>query len=83
MRRLAEIAFRAVLRVDLTGVFLTSREASRAMKAQQSGRISNIASVLGLVPMRLGPPDGPPAAPAARATGARAMAIRAARLRFR
>jgi 3-oxoacyl-[acyl-carrier protein] reductase len=46
-------AWEALLKVDLTGVFLMSREASRAMKTQQAGRIINIASVLGLVPMRL------------------------------
>ena len=43
----------ALLRIDLTGVFLMSREVSRAMKAQNGGRIINIASVLGLVPARL------------------------------
>ncbi len=46
-------AWDALLKVDLTGVFLMSRETSRAMKTQKSGRIINIASVLGLVPMRL------------------------------
>jgi 3-oxoacyl-[acyl-carrier protein] reductase len=43
----------ALLRIDLTGLFLMSREASRAMKTQKSGRIVNIASVLGMVPARL------------------------------
>ena len=46
-------AWDALLKVDLTGVFLMSREVSRAMMAQKSGRIINIASVLGLVPARL------------------------------
>ena len=46
-------AWDALLKVDLTGVFLMSRAASRAMIAQKSGRIINIASVLGLVPARL------------------------------
>jgi NAD(P)-dependent dehydrogenase (short-subunit alcohol dehydrogenase family) len=46
-------AWDALLRIDLTGLFLMSREASRAMKTQKSGRIVNIASVLGLVPARL------------------------------
>jgi 3-oxoacyl-[acyl-carrier protein] reductase len=46
-------AWDALLKVDLTGLFLMSREVSRAMKAQKSGRIINIASVLGLVPARL------------------------------
>ena len=42
-----------VLQVDLTGLFLMSREASRAMLRHKSGRIINIASVAGLVPLRL------------------------------
>lgn len=42
-----------LLAVDLTGVFLMSRAAIPHLKAAQSGRIINIASVLGLVPMRL------------------------------
>jgi 3-oxoacyl-[acyl-carrier protein] reductase len=42
-----------MLRIDLTGVFLMSQAVARAMKAAKSGRIVNIASVLGLVPMRL------------------------------
>lgn len=46
-------AWDALLKVDLTGVFLMTREVSRAMIAQKSGRIVNIASVLGLVPARL------------------------------
>ena len=46
-------AWDALLRIDLTGLFLVSREVSRVMKAQKTGRIVNIASVLGLVPARL------------------------------
>ncbi len=46
-------AWNALLKIDLTGLFLVSREVSRAMKAQKSGRVINIASVLGLVPARL------------------------------
>ena len=46
-------AWDALLRIYLTGLFLMSREASRAMKTQKSGRIVNIASVLGMVPARL------------------------------
>ena len=42
-----------VLKVDLTGVFLVSRAVSAAMIRQNSGRIINIASVVGLVPLRL------------------------------
>ena len=45
-----------ILKVDLTGVFLVSRAAARQMVAQKSGRIINIASVLGLVPARLQSP---------------------------
>jgi len=42
-----------ILNVDLTGLFLASRAASRVMIERKSGRIINIASVLGLVPARL------------------------------
>ena len=42
-----------MLRIDLTGVFRVSRAVVPHMKARKSGRIINIASVLGLVPMRL------------------------------
>src|SRR5207244_10040057 len=42
-----------ILDVDLNGVFNMSRAASRIMVAQGSGRIINIASIAGLVPLRL------------------------------
>ena len=42
-----------ILKVDLTGLFLMSRAASQPMLAQGSGRIINIASIAGLVPLRL------------------------------
>jgi len=42
-----------ILKVDLNGLFFVSRAAARKMLAQKSGRIINIASVLGLVPARL------------------------------
>ncbi len=43
-----------LLAVDLTGVYSMSRAASRAMLRQNTGgRIINIASVVGLVPLRL------------------------------
>ncbi|HLJ53850.1 MAG TPA: glucose 1-dehydrogenase [Chthonomonadaceae bacterium] len=42
-----------ILRVDLTGAFLMSQAACEPMLRQQSGRIINIASVAGLVPLRL------------------------------
>ncbi len=42
-----------VLRVDLTGLFLMSKAAAGVMLAQGGGRIVNIASVGGLVPLRL------------------------------
>ncbi len=42
-----------ILQVDLTGVFLVSKFASRPMLEHRSGRIINIASVMGLVPARL------------------------------
>jgi len=39
--------------IDLNGLFLVSKAAARVMVQQGSGRIINIASVLGLVPARL------------------------------
>jgi 3-oxoacyl-[acyl-carrier protein] reductase len=42
-----------MLAIDLTGVFLMSRAVVPHMQTQKSGRIVNVASVLGLVPMRL------------------------------
>ena len=42
-----------ILNVDLTGLFLASRAASRVMIERKSGRIINISSVLGVVPARL------------------------------
>lgn len=42
-----------VLAVDLTGLFEVSRAAATVMRAQKSGRIINIASIAGLVPLRL------------------------------
>ena len=42
-----------ILSVDLTGLFLVSRAASRVMLERKSGRIINISSVLGVVPARL------------------------------
>lgn len=45
-----------ILRVDLTGLFLVSKEAASSMIPQGSGRIINVASVAGLVPLRLQSP---------------------------
>lgn len=42
-----------LLSVDLTGLYEVSRFAARAMRAQGTGRIINIASIVGLVPLRL------------------------------
>jgi 3-oxoacyl-[acyl-carrier protein] reductase len=42
-----------ILQVDLTGLFLVSKSASAIMLRQGSGRIINIASVAGVVPLRL------------------------------
>jgi 3-oxoacyl-[acyl-carrier protein] reductase len=42
-----------ILAVDLTGVYEVSRAAARIMRGQKSGRIINIASIVGLVPLRL------------------------------
>jgi len=42
-----------ILAVDLTGLYEMSREAAKVMKKQGGGRIVNIASIVGLVPLRL------------------------------
>jgi 3-oxoacyl-[acyl-carrier protein] reductase len=42
-----------LLSVDLTGVYEVSRVAARVMRGQGAGRIINIASIVGLVPLRL------------------------------
>jgi 3-oxoacyl-[acyl-carrier protein] reductase len=42
-----------LLSVDLTGVYEVSRVAARTMRQQGAGRIINIASIVGLVPLRL------------------------------
>ncbi len=42
-----------ILAVDLTGLYEVSRASASRMKSQKSGRIINIASIAGLVPLRL------------------------------
>jgi NAD(P)-dependent dehydrogenase (short-subunit alcohol dehydrogenase family) len=42
-----------ILAVDLTGVFEVSRQAAAILKRQRSGRIINVASIAGIVPLRL------------------------------
>lgn len=42
-----------ILEVDLTGLYEVSRKVATQMRQQNSGRIINIGSVVGLVPMRL------------------------------
>ena len=42
-----------ILAVDLTGLYEVSKFSARVMLAQSSGRIINIASIAGLVPLRL------------------------------
>ena len=42
-----------ILSVDLTGLFEVSQAVARVMKQQRSGKIINIASIAGLVPLRL------------------------------
>jgi len=42
-----------ILNVDLTGLYLVSKVVAGVMRSQGSGRIVNIASVAGLVPLRL------------------------------
>src|SRR4051812_18868011 len=45
--------WRRILEVDLTGVFVTSRAVVPAMLQNSGGRIINISSIAGLVPLRL------------------------------
>ena len=45
-----------LLAVDLTGLFVVSKAAARVMRKQPGGRIINIASIAGLVPLRLQSP---------------------------
>jgi NAD(P)-dependent dehydrogenase (short-subunit alcohol dehydrogenase family) len=42
-----------ILAVDLTGVYEVSQAAAKAMRERKAGRIINIASIAGLVPLRL------------------------------
>lgn len=42
-----------ILAVDLTGLYEMSKAAAAVMRGQKSGRIVNIASIAGLVPLRL------------------------------
>jgi NAD(P)-dependent dehydrogenase (short-subunit alcohol dehydrogenase family) len=42
-----------ILAVDLTGVYEVSQAAAKVMRRQKAGRIINIASIAGLVPLRL------------------------------
>src|SRR5581483_4141047 len=42
-----------LLSLDLPGVYEVSRVAARVMRTQGAGRIINIASIVGLVPLRL------------------------------
>src|SRR5258707_5783539 len=42
-----------ILAVDLTGLYDVSRLGAQIMRSQGSGRIINIASIVGLVPLRL------------------------------
>lgn len=42
-----------ILDVDLNGLFMVSKEVAAVMRSQGSGRIVNIASVVGIVPLRL------------------------------
>jgi 3-oxoacyl-[acyl-carrier protein] reductase len=45
--------WRRIIDVDLTGLYLVSKAAARIMRKQRSGRIINISSVAGIVPLRL------------------------------
>jgi NAD(P)-dependent dehydrogenase (short-subunit alcohol dehydrogenase family) len=48
-----EEEWQRILDVDLRGVFLVSRAVAQVMRRQKAGRIINIASIAGLVPLRL------------------------------
>ena len=52
-RRVPRDEWDRILAVDLTGLYEVSRAAARVMRARGSGRIINIASIVGLVPLRL------------------------------
>jgi NAD(P)-dependent dehydrogenase (short-subunit alcohol dehydrogenase family) len=45
-----------IVDIDMTGLFIVSRATARVMVGQQAGRIINIASIAGLVPLRLQSP---------------------------
>jgi NAD(P)-dependent dehydrogenase (short-subunit alcohol dehydrogenase family) len=45
-----------IVGVDLTGLYLVSKAVAAIMRRQRSGRIINIASIAGLVPLRLQSP---------------------------
>ena len=47
--RMKDEAWEEVLRVNLTGAFLTCRKLSRVMASQRSGSIVNISSVVGIM----------------------------------
>jgi len=62
-----------IVGVDLTGLYLVSKAVAARMRSQRSGRIINIASIAGLVPLRLQSPFV--AAKAAVVNLTRSMAI--------
>ena len=62
-----------IVGVDLTGLYLVSKAVAAVMRTQRSGRIINIASIAGLVPLRLQSPFV--AAKAAVVNLTRSMAI--------
>ncbi len=62
-----------IVDVDLTGLYLVSKAVAAVMRRQRSGRIVNIASIAGLVPLRLQSPFV--AAKAAVVNLTRSMAI--------
>lgn len=51
-----ERAWDEVLAIDLTGVFLVAKAVTKAMKARQAGAVVNIASITGMVGLRLQSP---------------------------
>ena len=52
----SEHAWDEILAIDLTGLFLVSRPVIKDMKARRTGAVVNIASIVGIVPLRLQSP---------------------------
>jgi NAD(P)-dependent dehydrogenase (short-subunit alcohol dehydrogenase family) len=71
-----------IVRIDLDGLFLVSRSALRPMLARGAGRCINIASVAGLVPLRLQSPFVAAKAGVVNLTKSMALELGLSRLRI-